>query len=150
MVENIAAPMKAERFEALTAAYGGDIGRWPQAERAVAREFARNPVAVEALARAADLDALLDTYVVKPNLAHLEGRIRTKFVRRLTIRNWFRFGSAGVGLVGVGIAGALAGSIAIAVLAPSLTSDTSVVSDGTATMFGDIGPDAGAAQQDSQ
>jgi hypothetical protein len=142
--------MKAERFEALTAAYGGDIGRWPQAERAAAREFARNPVAVEALARAADLDALLDTYVVKPNLAHLEGRIRTKFVRRLTIRNWFRFGSAGVGLVGVGIAGALAGSIAIAVLAPSLTSDTSVVSDGTATMFGDIGPDAGAAQQDSQ
>lgn len=150
MVENIAAPMNAERFEALTAAYGGDIGRWPQAERAAAREFAKNPVAVEALARAADLDALLDTYVVKPNLADLEDRIRTKFVRRLTIRNWFRFGSAGVGLVGVGIAGALAGSIAIAVLAPSLTSDTSVVSDGTATMFGDIGPDAGAAQQDSQ
>ncbi|OJY63882.1 MULTISPECIES: hypothetical protein [unclassified Rhizobium] len=150
MVESIAAQMNAERFEALTAAYGGDIARWPQAERAAAREFAKSPAAAEALAHAADLDALLDTYVVKPGGAGLEGRIVAKLVRRLTIRNWFRFGSAGIGLVGVGIAGALAGSIAIAILAPSLTSDTSVVSDGTATMFGDIGPDAGVAQQDSQ
>lgn len=150
MVENIAGPMNAGRFEELTAAYGGDIARWPQAERAAAREFAKDPAAAGILARAADLDALLDTYVVRPGHADLESRIRTKFTRRLTIRNWFRFGSAGVGLVGVGIAGALAGSIAIAVLAPSLTSDPSVVSDGTATMFGDIGPDAGAAQQDSQ
>ncbi|WP_271024006.1 hypothetical protein [Rhizobium sp. RCAM05973] len=65
------------------------------------------------------------------------------------MRNWFRFGSAGIGLVGIGIAGALAGSIAIAILAPSLTSDTVVASDGTATMFGDVGPDV-AIKQDSQ
>ncbi|MFK0166321.1 hypothetical protein [Rhizobium sp. NPDC090279] len=149
MVESIAGRMNAERFEALTAAYGGDIGRWPQAERAAAREFAKGPAAIETLARATDLDALLDTYVVKSRHADLENRILARLVRRLTIRNWFRFGSAGIGLVGVGIAGALAGSIAIAVLAPSLTSDTSVVSDGTATMFGDIGPDAGIVQ-DSQ
>ncbi|WP_112611499.1 hypothetical protein ACK83U_25545 (plasmid) [Rhizobium sp. WW22] len=150
MVENIAGPMNAERFEALTAAYGGDIGRWPQAERGAARDFAKNSAAAQTLARAADLDALLDTYVVRPRHTGLEERILAKLVRRLTIRNWFRFGSAGIGLVGVGIAGALAGSIAIAVLVPSLTSDTSIVADGTATMFGDIGPDAGTAQQDSQ
>ncbi len=149
MVENGAGPMNAERFEALTAAYGGDIGRWPQAERVAAREFAKGPAASRALALAADLDALLDTYAVRRGSAGLEDRILAKLVRRVTLRKWFRFGSAGIGLVGVGIAGALAGSIAIAVLAPSLTSDTSVVSDGTATMFGDIGPDAGIAQ-DSQ
>ncbi len=149
MVENIAGPMNAERFEELTATYGGDIGRWPQAERADARNFAKSPAAAGMLARAADLDALLDTYVVQPRHARLEDRILAKLVRRLTVRNWFRFGSAGIGLVGVGIAGALAGSIAIAVLAPNLTSDATIVSDGTATMFGDIGPDAGIVQ-DSQ
>ena len=150
MVEHIAGPMNAERFEALTAAYGGDIGRWPQAERAAARDFAKSHAAAETLTRAADLDALLDTYVVNPRPTGLEERILAKLVRRLTMRSWFRFGSAGIGLVGVGIAGALAGSIAIAVLVPNLTSDTSIVSDGTATMFGDIGPDASIAQQDSQ
>ncbi|GAC1043472.1 hypothetical protein [Rhizobium sp. No.120] len=150
MVEHIAGPMNAERFEALTAAYGGDIGRWPQAERAAARDFAKSHAAAETLTRAADLDALLDTYVVNPRPTGLEERILAKLVRRLTMRSWFRFGSAGIGLVGVGIAGALAGSIAIAVLVPNLTSDTSIVSDGTATMFGDIGPDANIAQQDNQ
>jgi hypothetical protein len=150
MVENIAGPMNAERFEVLTAAYGGDIGRWPQAERAAARDFAKSAAAAQTLVRAADLDALLDTYVVKARHTGLEERILAKLIRRLTMRNWFRFGSAGIGLVGVGIAGALAGSIAIAVLAPGLTPDTSIVSDGTATMFGDVGPDAGIAQQDSQ
>ncbi|NEI71943.1 hypothetical protein GR212_20365 [Rhizobium lusitanum] len=149
MVENIAGPMNAERFETLVAAYGGDIGRWPQAERAAARNFAKSPGASQALARAAGLDALLDTYVVKHSDAGLEEKVLAKLARRLTIRNWFRFGSAGIGLVGVGIAGALAGSIAIAVLTPGLTSDTSVASEGTATMFGDIGPDA-AIVQDSQ
>lgn len=154
MVENIAAPMNAGRFEELTAAYGGDIARWPQAERAAAREFAKDPATAGILARAADLDALLDTYIVRPGHVDLQRRILKGFEHRLTIRNWFRFGSAGIGFVGIGIAGALAGSIAIAVLTPSLTSDTSVVSDGTATMFGDIGPDAGMVDagiaQDSQ
>ena len=72
MVENIAGPMNAERFEALTAAYGSDIGRWPQAERAAARDFAKGTAAVQTLARAADLDALLDTYVVRPRHTGLE------------------------------------------------------------------------------
>ncbi|TXI06389.1 MAG: hypothetical protein E6Q76_09800 [Rhizobium sp.] len=150
MVENAADPMNGERFEALVAAYGGDIGRWPQTERAAAREFAQSPTAAKALAGAADLDALLDTYVVKSGSAGLENRIDALLVRRLTIRNWFRFGSAGLGLMGIGIAGAIAGNLAIAVLAPALTTaDTSVVSDGTATIFGDIGPDTSVVQ-DSQ
>jgi len=147
MVEHIAGPMSAERFAELADAYGGDIARWPQPVRAAAREYAKNSGADVTLERAADLDALLDTYVLKTAHEGLHGRIVAKLARRSRIRNWFRFGSAGVGLVGIGIAGALAGSIAIAVLAPSLTSETTVASDGTSTIFGDIGPDVTITQE---
>ncbi|NTF45152.1 hypothetical protein A6U86_10670 [Rhizobium sp. AC27/96] len=147
MTEQVAGPMSAERFAELADAYGGDIGRWPQPERAAAREYAENSDLDGALRRAADLDALLDTYVLKTAHQDLGARIATKLARRSKIRNWFRFGSAGVGLVGIGIAGALAGSVAIAVLAPSLTSETTMASDGTSTMFGDIGPDVTITQE---
>ena len=147
MAEHVAGPMSAERFAGLADAYGGDIGRWPQSERLAAREYAGNTEADRTLERAADLDALLDTYVFKTAHDGLAGRIVATLARRSRIRRWFRFGSAGVGLVGIGIAGALAGSVAIAVLAPSLTSETPVVSDGTSTLFGDIGPDAAATQE---
>lgn len=147
MAEHVAGPMSAERFAELADAYGGDIGRWPQPERLAAREYARSIEAAGTLERAAELDALLDTYVFKTAPDGLAGRIVAKLARRSRIRSWFRFGSAGVGLVGVGIAGALAGSVAIAVLAPSLTSETTVVSEGTSTMFGDIGPDVTITQE---
>lgn len=147
MVEHVASPMTAERFAALADAYGGDIGRWPQSERLAAREYAGSIEADGALARAADLDALLDTYVLKTRHEGLAGRMVAKLTRRSRIRSWLRFGSAGVGLVGIGVAGALAGSVAIAVLAPSLTSDTTVISDGTSTMFGDVGPDVTITQE---
>lgn len=147
MAEHVAGPMSGERFAELADAYGGDIGRWPQPEREAAREYAKNSDPGGALERAADLDALLDAYVLKTTHVGLDGRILAKLVRRSKIRNWFRFGTAGVGLVGIGIAGALAGSVAIAVLAPNLTSETTVVSDGTSTMFGDIGPDVTITQE---
>ncbi|ENN85288.1 hypothetical protein RHSP_54194 [Rhizobium freirei PRF 81] len=147
MAEHIAGPMSGERFAELADAYGGDIGRWPQAERAAARDYARNIDVDGMLARAADLDALLDTYMPKVAPAGLDSRIVARFARRSKIRNWFRFGSAGIGLVGVGLAGALAGSVAIAVLAPSLTSETPSIADGTSTMFGDIGPDVTITQE---
>ncbi|MGG6893044.1 MULTISPECIES: hypothetical protein [Rhizobium] len=147
MAEHVAGPMSGERFAELADAYGSDIGRWPQAERAAARDYARNNDVGGLLERAADLDALLDTYMPKVALAGLDGRIVAQIARRSKIRNWFRFGSAGIGLVGVGLAGALAGSVAIAVLAPSLTSETPPISDGTSTMFGDIGPDVTITQE---
>lgn len=147
MAEHTAGPMNGERFAELANAYGGDIDRWPQLERAAAREYAKNSDTNVTLERAADLDALLDAYVLKAAHEGLHDRIVAKLAQRSRIRNWFRFGSAGVGLVGIGIAGALAGSIAIAVLAPSLTSETTVASDGTSTMFGDVGPDMTMTQE---
>ncbi|MFJ6326003.1 MULTISPECIES: hypothetical protein [unclassified Rhizobium] len=147
MVEHIAGPMSSERFAELADAYGGDISRWPQEERAAAREYAAQNSAYDVLDHAADLDALLDTYTLKPVPSRLGSQIVERLSRRSRIRNWFRFGSAGIGLVGVGLAGAFAGSVAIAVLAPSLTSETTVVSEGTSTMFGDIGSDVTITQE---
>lgn len=53
--------MTAERFLALTAAYGADRRRWPDGERAAAEAFvaARDDLARPALAEADAIDALL-------------------------------------------------------------------------------------------
>lgn len=138
--------MSADRFAALAAAYGGVIDRWPEEERASAETFAKTPAGASTLAAAGVLDHLLDAYALKVRNDGLGDRILTRLTRRSRIRKWFRFSSAGIGLVGVGIAGALAGSIAIAVLAPNVTSDTTVATDLTATVFGDIGTDENATQ----
>lgn len=54
--------MTPERFEDLAEAYGGDVARWPVAERdAAAALMAADPERTrDILARARDLDALLD------------------------------------------------------------------------------------------
>jgi hypothetical protein len=55
-------PMTLERLRALIAAYGGNPGRWPLAERPAAEGLlARSPEARAALAEAEPLDTLLDT-----------------------------------------------------------------------------------------
>lgn len=138
--------MSADRFAALAAAYGGVIDRWPEEERVSAQEFAKTPAGAPALAAASGLDHLLDAYALKVGNDGLGDRILTRLTRRSRMRKWFRFSSAGIGLVGVGIAGALAGSIAIAILAPNVTSDTTVATDQTTTVFGDIGTDVNTAQ----
>jgi hypothetical protein len=53
-------PMTAERFKTLLEAYGADVGRWPQAERLSAHDYAQTaPEAVALLAEARAIDALL-------------------------------------------------------------------------------------------
>jgi len=53
--------MTYERFEYLTDAYGGDLRRWPEAEREAARVLRDAEPRAALLLRAADgLDALLD------------------------------------------------------------------------------------------
>lgn len=146
MTEPVETAMSADRFVALAAAYGGTIDRWPEEERVSAETFAKTPAGASALAAASGLDHLLDAYALKVRSDGLQDRILTRLTRRTRIRKWFRFSSAGIGLVGVGIAGALAGSIAIAVLAPNVASDTTVATDRTATVFGDIGTDENATQ----
>lgn len=55
--------MNAERFRDLAEAWGGDLDRWPAAERDQARAFlAVSPDAAQALAEARGLDAALDAW----------------------------------------------------------------------------------------
>jgi hypothetical protein len=59
--------MNLERFKILAEAYGGDIGRWPEAERAAAEGFATaNAEAAAWLAEAGSLDDLLDMAPAAP------------------------------------------------------------------------------------
>ena len=52
--------MTLERFEALVAAYGADVARWPAEERLAAHDFAKDaPEAQRLLEEAAALDTLL-------------------------------------------------------------------------------------------
>ncbi|HEY6254687.1 MAG TPA: hypothetical protein VIY51_02735 [Xanthobacteraceae bacterium] len=48
-----------ERFCGLAEAWGGDIDRWPEQERAGARQFAETPEGRAVIRRARDLDRLL-------------------------------------------------------------------------------------------
>jgi hypothetical protein len=69
----MAVVMNAERFAALADAYGGDLRRWPDAEREAARVFhgAEFDRARGLLEQAGDLDAALDLapqIVVSPAL----------------------------------------------------------------------------------
>lgn len=69
--------MDKTRFEALAAAYGGRIARWPADEVAAARDFVRHyPHDAEAiLTEAAVLDGMLDASPHAPVSAALLGRI---------------------------------------------------------------------------
>ncbi|MBB3612612.1 hypothetical protein [Rhizobium sp. BK602] len=147
MTEKVPRAMGAEHFARLAQAYGGAIDRWPEQDRASAREFARTPEGMSVLAAAADLDRLLDAYALNNIDDGLKDRILARLLRRSRLRSWFRLSTAGIGLIGVGVAGALAGSIAIAVLTPGTASDATIASDQTATVFGDIGHDATAVQE---
>jgi hypothetical protein len=52
--------MTSARFAQLVDAYGAELGRWPEAERMAAHDFARtNPEAAALLAEAGAIDALL-------------------------------------------------------------------------------------------
>lgn len=69
--------MTPERFEILAEAYGGDVARWPAAEReAAAALMAEAPGwAGDVLAGAGELDAVLDGFTAPPVSADLIGRI---------------------------------------------------------------------------
>lgn len=121
--------LSLERFAALAEAYGAAIERWPVGERAAAQAMANGAAARAILARAQDLDRLLDSYRVPAPSSALAGRILAdadRIVRRRDMaRNWW----AGLGLAGVGLAGALAGAMAATAVLPRVDPDLSVIAD---------------------
>jgi hypothetical protein len=118
--------MDIARFSQLAEAYGGDIERWPPEHRDSARALAHHAEGKSILAGAASLDRLLNGYGVGEPSSARYGSVLAEGGRYVDRRQWLRFWAAGLGLAGVGMAGAAAGVIATTAIVspvapPSLT-----------------------------
>ncbi|AWV03875.1 hypothetical protein DM992_32390 [Burkholderia sp. JP2-270] len=110
--------MTPERFRTIVAAYGSDARRWPDGERAAAEAWARaNPrEALLALDDAADLDAWLSYDTVAPPAPALVERIVATAPALQRARRRGTVWWSGAAFAGVGLAGALAGAVAVSML----------------------------------
>jgi len=120
-----------ERFQALADAYGSVVARWPEVHREAAQRMATEPAARAILTEASLLDQTLDTWRVAAPAAALRNRILTAApvrTRHFAVRS--RLWWSGLG-VAAALAGAVAGSAAVAMVAPTDIS-------GGATSFGDV------------
>ncbi|RQR41416.1 MULTISPECIES: hypothetical protein [unclassified Burkholderia] len=112
--------MTPERFRTIVAAYGADARRWPPGERAAAEAWAQaHPRdALEALDEAAELDAWLAQDAVTPPAPApaLVERIVASAPAPRGARRRGRVWWSGAAFAGVGLAGALAGAVAVSML----------------------------------
>lgn len=123
--------MTPKRFREIVEAYGAVPQRWPAAERAAAETFVRNNVeARDVLAREADLDRLLDCYRIASSTSALTGAVVASVPssRRLS---WVAL-LKGLGMVGAGLAGAVAGAFLMAIYTPSVPT---VIDDDSRPIF---------------
>ncbi len=113
--------MTPERLTALAEAYGADPQRWPPVERAAAKSLAAggNPTLATVMAEAAALDALLARHTLPGPSARLLHAVEAAAAARRHLPNdRLRRAWAGLGLAGLGLAGALAGALAVAAVLP--------------------------------
>ncbi|EDT02920.1 hypothetical protein [Burkholderia ambifaria] len=110
--------MTPERFRTIVAAYGSDARRWPQDERAAAEAWAQaHPRdALAALDDAAELDAWLMQDTVAPPAPTLVERIVASAPAPQRARQRGKVWWSGAAFAGVGLAGALAGAVAVSML----------------------------------
>ena len=105
--------MDVERFETLALAYGGDLRRWPQAERAAGEAFrAREPAAAdEALSAAQALDFALDGWTSPAPSAALRQAVLAAApkTRARPAGRGLGFWLSGAGLVAAAAAGVIVG-----------------------------------------
>lgn len=131
--------MTPDRFDALAQAYGGQMRRWPEAERAAAEAFARAHAAEaeQALSKASALDAVLDRYDAPAPRADLAARI---LAARPLSADWRRWAAG----LGAGLAAACAAGVVFgiqvseqaardtrteAIIAAGLDDDASIAGD---------------------
>ncbi|WP_309644692.1 hypothetical protein [Phenylobacterium sp.] len=106
--------MTPQRFEILAQAYGGDVARWPSAEReaAGAMMIEQPDLAAAALARAGELDALMDAWTPVPVSHALRERVIAAAPpprARNGIIAWFWGAGLGAGLAAACAAGLVVG-----------------------------------------
>ncbi|MBC6980964.1 hypothetical protein [Caulobacter sp. 17J80-11] len=131
--------MDAQRFESLTAAYGADPARWPQAEREAALAFQREhrAQAERLLFEARMIDAALAEVPIQVATADLRERVlasvpraKTKPERR---RHFMPAWLPGAGLAAACAVGVLAGSMAVERVAAPVQADQ-LVAEAAPTM----------------
>jgi hypothetical protein len=117
--------MTPERFRTIVEAYGADARRWPEGERAAAQVWAEaHPAEVAAwLDEAAQLDGRLAAHRVAAPSAALVERVLAAGTAALAPRRAARRAWAGLGFwwpsaafAGAGLAGGLAGALAVSLL----------------------------------
>ena len=106
--------MSPQRFEILAQAYGGDVARWPSAEReaAGALMIEQPRLAAAALARAGELDAVMDAWTPMPVSHALRERVIAAAPApraRNRIVAWFWGAGLGAGLAAACVAGLVVG-----------------------------------------
>lgn len=129
-------PLTLARFQELADAYGGVVTRWPEQHREAAMAMASQPRARAILSGASLLDEALDLWQMAAPASSLQDRVirsapapTKKIVARA--RLWW----SGVGIAAA-LAGATAGTAAVAIASP-----IDALSD-SATSFGDVaGPE---------
>jgi len=139
--------MDAKRFAAMAAAYGAELRRWPEAERRAGSILATSDAGQAILKHAARLDAQLDSYGVEAPGKGLHNSILQAAGRQIVQRRRQRFWWLGLGLAGVGLAGAMAGLALVTIVTPEVQPDHYVL-DANATSFGDASPDGDTIEED--
>lgn len=114
--------MTPERFAALAEAYGGDLRRWPESERAPAHEHVQETMeAADVLTRAGNLDEALSAYEAPAPSLQLYHRIAAQRERPprtgLRLATWL----SGLGAVGVLAGGVAAGAVVVALFGPAMS-----------------------------
>jgi hypothetical protein len=112
--------MTPERFAELAEIYGAELRRWPEEQREAAATYrkAYPREAEKALAAARKLDGALDRYAVSGPGARLVTAIVEAAPPLRAASRRMQFWRQGAGFAALGLAGALAGALAIAVLMP--------------------------------
>jgi hypothetical protein len=120
------------RFAALADAYGGVVARWPEEHREAAAAMASHGDARNILEDALNLDGALDAWLLVPPSSSLREQVNAGIPMRTgrmmtRARLWW----SGVGIAAA-LAGATAGTAAVAIAAP-----VDAVFD-SSTSFGDV------------
>lgn len=107
--------MTDERFAALAAAYGADIGRWPEEDREAARRLAGDKGAMATLDAEAALDHLMWQAATPAPSAALSDAVIARAPRarprRGPLARWLTGIGVGAGLVAAGAAGVAIGAV---------------------------------------
>ncbi len=142
--------MTTERFKQLASAYGADLKRWPAAEREAALQFTQQQEINNLIDDELALDDLLADHSVAIDSSALANTI---FTDALTIHNkqfniwqklsilWSELGINGFGLLGAGLASAMAGVFCVSLLTSTMLPNDSANGINSASEYVDYGQD---------